>query len=455
MSVDIIARAEARIASLSTDAERLEHAALRLAQKAADCRMGVRDMQNFITMARELAEDEPSGDTGQLEPQAAMPAQTEPAGAEGVLAGQASVESPATNTETSAAMPGSGAGASDAAPASAGGDSAAPPATHSAEAPMDEVGTASSSEELTERSALTATDPLWSGSATREDAGPAAPGDHSLAKASEAEPVVAQSAQPEGDVSRPSVGGGTDASIRPEAATEKGEATPPAGGETQAPPAPKPTIADRIIELQADHPDWTARQFAEALGKSVESIRSAANDRGIAIMKAGVGGRPVAAAGGKSLRQRIADALEEHPNMTAREVADHLGVNPNHVATVASQAGLPVRKLTPEEKASALRSGGQRGGLATREAAPPPEPPPSTGYVSLPVIPPELRKAQPKASGKVLFYLRSDNGKYLHQSCQGLVPGPSYAWKGTEAQIFKVRDKFPEALGLTEEAVRG
>lgn len=442
MSVDIIARAEARIASLSTDAERLEHAALRLAQKAADCRMGVRDMQNFITMARELAVDEPSGILGQLEPQAAMPAQTEPAGAEGVLAGQAFVESPATNTETSVetstrVLPGSGDGASDAAPSLAGEESAASPATHSAATPMDEVGIASSSESST---------------AARKDV-PGIEGKERVSRSPGLTPRQSEVAPLASDKDEPVAGTQAPPVETPFAATENADATPQAGGETQAPPAPKRTIADRILELQADHPDWTARQFAEAMGKSVESIRSAANDRGIVIMKAGPGGRPVAAPGGKSLRQRIADALEEHPNMTAREVAEYIGADPNHVATVASQAGLPVRKLTPEEKASALRAGGQRGGLAMREAAPPPEPPPSNGYVSLPVIPPELRKAAPKAAGKALFYLRSDNGKYLHQSCQGLVPGPTYAWKGTEVQLLAVRTKFPETRDYSEEVV--
>jgi hypothetical protein len=247
-------------------------------------------------------------------------------------------------------------------------------------------------------------------------------------------------------------------SISPVAATKNADATPQAGGETQAPPAPKLTIADRILALKADHPDWIPRQFADAMGVSVESVRGAARDRGIVLMKGGHGGRPVAEPGHKSLRQRVADALDERPGMTAREVAEYIGADPNHVATVASQAGLPVRKLTPEERAAALSASGHRGGIAPRtmptEAAPPLEPPPSTGYVSLPVIPPELRKATPKASGKTLFYLRSDNGKYLHQSCQGLVPGPTYAWKGTEAQILKVREKFPDVAGYTEEAVR-
>lgn len=338
MSVDVIARAEARIASLSTDAAALELGALRLAQRAADCRMGVRDLQNFITMARELAEDE-------TEPQAAMPAQTDPVGAEGVLAGQALVESPAKNTETSAAMPGSGDGDADASSASAGEESAASPATLSAATPMDEVGIASSSEELPERAVLHPADPPRSGAAEGNEADPSAPEDQSLAKASEAEPVATQSVQPEGDASRPSIGGGTDAPIGPEPVTENADATPQAGGETQAPPAP--SKRELVRETHEAHPDWTAKQIGEHLGLTIGSVSGHLSNMKIRLSGPAQDGAPT-----KLDKVRIMH--HAHPTWTARMIAEELGEKETSVSTMlavvrkASGSPTPPQPINPE-----------------------------------------------------------------------------------------------------------
>ena len=347
----------------------------------------------------------------------------------------------------------------------------------------------------------------------------------SQAKASEDNAITA-AAEPgidgTGDVSRPSVGGGTDALIPPQAETpepldvnpsgtpipaaatredaglaapepisraghigswvrtddqteidadneeqvlvevlarEKAADAPPAGEVMPVTsPAPKP-VADRILDLQATNPEITAKQLAEALGISVEHINAAAKKRGISIHRERV-------RGADSFAGKVAAAHAEHPKWTVRQLADHLGVAYEKVAGAARDRDLPVRKLTEDELHNARRHGGKNGGRAPKakpaEAASlPPAPPP---VVDRPVDDAEADFVPPrtvddpvrikKPSGQQ-FRLRTGRGegKYLHMSCVGLVPGKSYAWIGNEKQMAAMRLKFPDTADLYEEPV--
>ena len=42
---------------------------------------------------------------------------------------------------------------------------------------------------------------------------------------------------------------------------------------------------------------------------------------------------------------------------------------------------------------------------------------------------------------------------YLHLGGSGFVPGPTYAWQGTESQLAAARRDFPDAADLVEEPV--
>lgn len=233
-------------------------------------------------------------------------------------------------------------------------------------------------------------------------------------------------------------------------------------------------VADQILELQAEHPEWTARQFAEAIGVTQEHVNAAAHKRGIVIARSKVRGPAQSNPSGLSLRQRVENVLAEHPDWTARQIGDHLGVHQKHIASIARNNNLPVRKLSPEEVLEARRRGGAMGGalgkqrreagepVEAREPPPAPTPPPEP---ERPPAPPVLA-ASPSPGGVVTkpmaraprgtqFRLRTGRGegKYLHQSGVGLVPGRTYAWMGSESQLLAVRQKFPEARDMYEEVV--
>lgn len=157
----------------------------------------------------------------------------------------------------------------------------------------------------------------------------------------------------------------------------------------------------------------------------------------------------------------------EHPDWTARQVADHLGKEPRHVINAAKVWSIQLRKLTPEEVLEARRQGGRKGS-ATLHAKPEAPEVASGPQVETEVAPDAEPAEEPKftplhsdAPPKIVkprgqqFRLRTGKGegKYLHMSCFGLVPGRSYAWIGTASQLEAVRKKYPETLDLHVEVV--
>lgn len=53
-----------------------------------------------------------------------------------------------------------------------------------------------------------------------------------------------------------------------------------------------------------------------------------------------------------------------------------------------------------------------------------------------------------KYAGKELFCLVSFDGRYLHQSCEGLTNDERYAWLGSERQLERVRSIYPQTSDM-------
>lgn len=51
------------------------------------------------------------------------------------------------------------------------------------------------------------------------------------------------------------------------------------------------------------------------------------------------------------------------------------------------------------------------------------------------------------------FVLRDWQGSYLHSSCTGMTRNVGFAWKGSERQLRKVREKFPSTEELVASAI--
>lgn len=49
----------------------------------------------------------------------------------------------------------------------------------------------------------------------------------------------------------------------------------------------KPTLRQSLRELVVEHPDWTYRQYAEALGQTVDSVRGAMSKMGLSTGRQG------------------------------------------------------------------------------------------------------------------------------------------------------------------------
>jgi hypothetical protein len=209
--------------------------------------------------------------------------------------------------------------------------------------------------------------------------------------------------------------------------------------------APK-TFAGQLRAWVNEHPGCTAKQAAEALGTTVTRVWStAATCPGIELRKLRPeekhNGGPGDSAG---ISKRIADLRRQHPEWGISEIGRAVDRSPGQVATALKRAGLPTAAV---------------GGRSTEPAptpAPAPEPPspakyePSTGtgtgrtspgaIVTKPIV-------RPKGAR---FWLRDDDGRYLHFSCMSMTKDRAYAWSGTEQQLVACRRKFSLAAELRE-----
>lgn len=77
------------------------------------------------------------------------------------------------------------------------------------------------------------------------------------------------------------------------------------------------------------------------------------------------------------------------------------------------------------------------------------------------LAPPRPRAKPESHTAKVPFAGRSDEtfvlrdwqGSYLHSSCTGMTRNVGFAWKGSDRQLRKVREKFPSTEGLVASAI--
>jgi hypothetical protein len=228
--------------------------------------------------------------------------------------------------------------------------------------------------------------------------------------------------------------------IPPETANEAGGSIPLADRDLV-----KRGFEPRPAKLAKGGPTGMGRSGRERLPTDV-SISAAAD------------GAPEAAAPNLKLVDRIRMVLAENQNATARQIGDEIGVHQKFVNAAAKAAGIELFRLSPEDL---LKS--RRNGTKGVPSIPAPQPEadvvePAPEAAPAPVEPPPSSEYQPviiKRPRGVRFRLRQGNGegKYLHMSGTGLVPGKSWAWIGTEAQLLAIRQKFPEAQELREEVV--
>lgn len=287
MTIDLIARAEARISSLTSQVVALDAQMMDIRDRAMDCRLGIQELQQFITLARELA-DEPDQEPrpNATDGQAADYVVVTPAAAERVTGDDGHASSPSVSPEGASEEVG---GVASACSASAAGseiperreldvdaDAAGVKAGETASIPPLQVDTGAADE--------APADALPSEAATREAAASAAP-----------------------------------------------ETIP----SDQEPPALSKRQLVRITH--EDHPDWSAAQIADHLGLSKGSVSGHASSLGIKFAKA-----VVAAASTMTLTDRVRLMHEQHPTWTARMIALQLGEKESSVSTLLAT----VRKVT-------------------------------------------------------------------------------------------------------------
>lgn len=220
------------------------------------------------------------------------------------------------------------------------------------------------------------------------------------------------------------------------------------------------TQAERLTALFAERGQVSMREAIEAIGGTSGGLFKAARKAGVVFRKLTKAELAQAAMDGmakaghpvepskkpKALGKRIAAYVEEHPDATAREVADALGSTLTAVGWAAQKAKIELRKYTAEERSEATRQG-----ILARQPAQVDAPVPA--LIAPAAVGDVLHKVwRPKATR---FRLRQHvgRGKYLHMSGQGLVDSKAYAWIGTEAQLLATRAKFPDAKEMAEEVV--
>lgn len=202
-----------------------------------------------------------------------------------------------------------------------------------------------------------------------------------------------------------------------------------------------PTLKDRVRALYADHPDWTSGQFAEALPDAnydsvvttVTTVRKEARQPKVE--------QPAKPATKTDLIRAL---HAEHPEMTAREAAKHLGMEIYPLRELTRQAGLAWAPA--DHRGRPLKVEAERPRATPLVPAPSSAP---TGRSSPSAV---IVKPMVKPRG-TRFHLRNDDGEYLHFSCEAMTAAKAHAWIGDENHLRAVRRKFDLARDLREVAV--
>ena len=99
------------------------------------------------------------------------------------------------------------------------------------------------------------------------------------------------------------------------------------------------TVKQQIIETNAAHPDWTAKQVADHIGTARLYVQKVGWDCMLKFPP-DVKGRPARS----GTTGKVIAVNKENPHWTARQVADHLGISMTHVAGVGRRHGLTFMK---------------------------------------------------------------------------------------------------------------
>lgn len=251
--------------------------------------------------------------------------------------------------------------------------------------------------------------------------------------------------------------------------------------------SPAPAKGDQVRACHAEHPDWPANVIAAHLGMKPTSVRAFASLLRLslpsqrdyvaaqaaktsdalriavqpetppaAIPEPGIEA-PAAEPPAKriTLADRIRAHLADHPDATARDIANATGKTITSVSWAAIKAEIPLRKLTSEEHAEASRRGAQGTAKPSEAFTPPSEAP------EPPAVAPEPRKAvvYRHSSPPGRFYVRDREGRYLHMSLLPCPtgPGPLMTTKRADdwcdnSQRFKgARKLWPEIATMRKE----
>jgi hypothetical protein len=163
------------------------------------------------------------------------------------------------------------------------------------------------------------------------------------------------------------------------------------GAPNEASPAPRAVpgarLIDRLTALYAEHPDWTAGQFAKAMP----------------------------------------DANHNSVSTTLTQVRKAARAEP-----VQARSPAPAPEPAPQPERPPTQA---RAPIATV--------PSGSGSAV-------ISKPMARAPRGTRFNLRNDAGLYLHNSCEAMTDNRKWAWEGSADQLLACRKRFPMATDLAE-----
>jgi hypothetical protein len=257
----------------------------------------------------------------------------------------------------------------------------------------------------------------------------------------------------------------------------------------------------QVLATHAEHPDWPSKLIAQHLGISEDAVRATASRKGLKLVSwwdyerslkaqtrqalaASVAKPPEAEeppvepqaapkpetppadtpapAKRITMADKIAAYVADHPNATAREVADAIDAKITSVNWAAKSAGITLRRMISAELSEATSKGitGRRASVPAKPELPPLSKPSDR----LPLPPPIVRPARTTPTGR--FYLREKAviGKpvrYVHQSLSPCPTGPGplmtldrkWAWFDTMDRYRGALKQWPQITSMIKEAV--
>lgn len=209
---------------------------------------------------------------------------------------------------------------------------------------------------------------------------------------------------------------------------------------------------DQVLAIHAEHPDWPAKLIAEHMEVTPQYVTAAASRLNLSLVSwaehvAATATRP------ETLSDRVYATYAEHPDWSNGRIADHCGCSHS---TVSSW-------LASRRRAAKV--------TATVEA-PDPEPQPTTTPAAAIVpadddeplaetapyrIAPKIAKRAPQGR----FYLRDQDGRFVHQSLQASPTGPGplmtsdrkWGWYDTMDRYRGAKKLWPQIALMRKEGV--